>query len=455
MWAWLLAPLAMATDADSIGICGYRALLIGVEAYADPDINDLDTPHEDIAALSQTLADRYGVQTEVLEDPNRRALLDALDGLRTTTRECEAVIVYFAGHGIYDEAADEGYWLPSDADENSRATWISNADVASGVNALEARHVLLVSDSCFAGSLFRTRGIDVARSGDAATQEASRLARDRSRWVLTSGGNEPVVDQYRDGLSVFAYFLRQQLSTVESRFVVVDALFPQIRSLVVANAAQTPRQGPFRGTGHEGGQLVLVNRDASANAGLNTAVFTAPPASEGPAQRDSRPEAPAWWVAGIVLGLGAFGVGGLFWLLRRSTAPPDAPASPTLRGLKRQTYQGLWNRIERLHVDLRRGQVDPEDYAKRVGDVNAFVIERGLHIEPDDAALIDRYLKGLVRLKEAASAAGDDAEADFETTGAFQASVLQDAPELASVDEEVRGLREALRQKVQSLYAEP
>jgi len=209
--------LAHAADPNAVGICGYRALLFGVEAYDDPDLDDLDTPHEDVRALATVLEERYDVEPTVVLDPDRRGILDAIDGLRGEVTDCEAVIVYFAGHGVADDAAGEGYWLPRDADDDSRATWISNADVAAGVNALEARHVLLVADSCFAGSLFATRGLKKAAPKlDDPTRAARRLARDRSRWILTSGGDEPVQDEYRDGLSVFAYFLRQLLLDAES-----------------------------------------------------------------------------------------------------------------------------------------------------------------------------------------------------------------------------------------------
>ncbi|MEO0600634.1 MAG: caspase family protein [Myxococcota bacterium] len=447
----LLAPPAHAQDTNAIGVCGYRALLFGVEAYDDPDLADLDTPHEDVNAIAETLRDRYGVEVEVVLDPDRRGILDAIDALRSRAEECEAVIVYFAGHGIQDDAADEGYWLPKDADDESRATWISNADVAAGVNAMSARHVLLVSDSCFSGSLFNTRGLNrVEPRIDDATLEATRLARDRSRWVVTSGGNEPVADQYREGLSVFAYFLRQQLTRVEHRYVSVDKLFPGVRSLVVTNASQTPQQGPFMGTGHEGGQLVLINREATTETFAEGPVLV-PPVDAGKARGVSGPTAPDWWVPGIVIALSVFGVGGLVWLWSRRRR--TEPASPEFQSFKQQTYQGLWNRVEKLHGDLRRGEIPPEAYVQRVGEVNAFVLERGVHIDPDDADLVDRYLKALIRLKQATDAAGDAAQADLETTGAFHVQTLQQSPELANLDQEVRRLREQLREKVRSQYS--
>lgn len=265
---------------------------------------------------------------------------------------------------------------------------------------------------------------------------------------MTSGGNEPVQDRYRDGLSVFAYFLRQQLARTDARYVSVDVLFPAVRSLVVANATQTPHQGAFAGTGHEGGQLVLVNQQATTETMVAAPVFVPPI----PLDPDPRPEAPSWWTAGIAGSLLVVGVGGLVWLgtRRRRLGPPP---SPEFVAFRRQAYQGLWNRMEKLHTDLRRGSIPPGSVVERVGEVNAFVLQHGVHIDQDDAALVDRYLKALVALKQAAAAAGTEAEADLATTGSFSIDVVNQAPELARLDEEARALREELREKVKSLYA--
>jgi hypothetical protein len=90
---------------------------------------------------------------------------------------------------------------------------------------------------------------------------------------------------------------------------------------------------------------------------------------------------------------------------------------------------------------------------ERVGEVNAFVLERGVHIDPEDAELVEEYLKALVALKQAAGTAGSAAEADLAKTGAFERPTLEQAPELARLEERVRELREQLRDKVQAQYA--
>ena len=84
--------------------------------------------------------------------------------------------------------------------------------------------------------------------------------------VLASGGDEPVADGGRDGLSVFAYFLAA--GTHRSHRPVPRAstrCFPELRARVQQNADQTPQQGVFQRAFHEGGQLVLENQTAPEN----------------------------------------------------------------------------------------------------------------------------------------------------------------------------------------------
>ena len=77
---------------------------------------------------------------------------------------------------------------------NSRIQWISNTTITDALKAMAAKHILVVADSCYSGTL--VRGIDVVRppSGGERDTYLARIAQKRSRTVLTSGGLEPVSD---------------------------------------------------------------------------------------------------------------------------------------------------------------------------------------------------------------------------------------------------------------------
>lgn len=65
--------------------------------------------------------------------------------------------------------------------------------------------MLLIADSCYSGVLAETRGETTAtlerEQRDRYLSEMSRL---KSRFLMSSGGDEPVADDGGEGLSVFA-----------------------------------------------------------------------------------------------------------------------------------------------------------------------------------------------------------------------------------------------------------
>lgn len=284
-WWWVASAFAQ----DEVGTCAYRAVLFAAQSYADPAVPDLATPNRDVELIAEVLRDRFGFRTEVFPDATRQVILDRMERLQGEVAECDAVVVYYAGHGELDDKLGSGFWLPVDARHDSKANWISNDDVASRVRALPARHVLLLADSCFAGSLFR--GIEPAPvpAGTDALARARRISALKSRVVITSGGEEPVADQYlQSGASVFAYFLHQQLAAGGGRFVTPEDWFYAVRDRVLDNAHQQPQLGRLFGAGHEGGALVMVD-PTSAEAGVPTVTEPVAPRAAAPLTVAPRP----------------------------------------------------------------------------------------------------------------------------------------------------------------------
>ena len=136
-------------------------------------------------------------------------------------------MVYYAGHGVLDVEADEGFWMSVDAEEGTRADWISIGAVTSTVRAMSAKHVMVVSDSCYSGRLTRGLSIEV-KTGAERDAELRRLAGKRSRTALVSGGLEPVNDGGGDGHSVFT---RAFLTALRESTEVLDGqqLFTAVR----------------------------------------------------------------------------------------------------------------------------------------------------------------------------------------------------------------------------------
>jgi uncharacterized caspase-like protein len=174
--------------------------------------------------------------------------------------EKDNLLVYYAGHGVVDKETGRGYWLPVDADPDLPTNWVPTTDLTDVIKAIQARHIMVVADSCYSGTLVRNTDatIRTARNED-LTQWVERILAKRSRTVLSSGGVEPVMDGGGGGHSVFA---KAFLDALRANADVIDGqgLFAAIRRPIVLNSDQTPEYSDIRQAGHDGGDFLFVRR---------------------------------------------------------------------------------------------------------------------------------------------------------------------------------------------------
>jgi uncharacterized caspase-like protein len=178
-----------------------------------------------------------------------------LDDYRAKLQEDDNLVIYYAGHGWLDTEADKGFWLPVDAKQDKRTQWVSNDTVRDALRALKAKHVLVIADSCFSGTL--TRGLPTQPKRD--RDYLKRMSSRKARQVLASGGLEPVADSGGSGHSPFANAL---LSVLKANTGVIDgtSLFADLRRPVAVNSEQTPQFADIRQAGHQGGDFLFVRR---------------------------------------------------------------------------------------------------------------------------------------------------------------------------------------------------
>jgi len=244
-------PLPALPVPSGVSFGAYHALLIGNDAYRN--LPKLRSATVDVTAIDQLLRKKYGFKTKVLKNATRDQMLHALEDYRKNLGANDNLLVYYAGHGWLDEAADEGYWMPVDATQDSQVNWIPNATLTSTFKALSAKQVFVVADSCYSGKL--TRGLRVqAPKGNDYLQ---KIARKRGRIVLSSGGLEPVLDGGGGKHSVFAASFLRALR--EANGVLDTAgLFSRVRRDVMLNADQSPELADMRKADHQGGDFLFV-----------------------------------------------------------------------------------------------------------------------------------------------------------------------------------------------------
>lgn len=254
--------VTVVADRPDIDFGNYFALLIGNDDYHD--LPQLRTAVRDATEVASVLESAYGFETRVLTNATRYEILSALNDYREQLTSDDNLLIYYAGHGELDEANARGYWLPIDAEPTSNANWISNVAITDILNAMAAKQVLVVADSCYSGSLTRSSVGTLA----AGMTEAERLhwlesmSQKRARMVLTSGGLSPVLDSGGGEHSVFARAFLEVL-TSNRNLTEGHQIYRDVSARVAfaaANAAfdQVPEYAPIRYAGHESGDFFFV-----------------------------------------------------------------------------------------------------------------------------------------------------------------------------------------------------
>jgi len=256
--------LPVANVPKELKIGNYHALIIGNNKYQN--LPSLETPISDAQAVDEVLRTRYGFKTKVLTNATRADILTAINDYRALLKSDDSFLIYYAGHGDLDKANLRGYWLPVNAQRDNTTEWISDQSITDLIAQMAARHVLIVADSCYSGAMTRNSGIGlITKGGDQAqVQRLVKLAKLPSRTVLTSGGEQPVLDAGGGGHSIFARVFMQVLRDndgVMEGSSLYGALFDQVRqSAAKYKVNQEPRYSQIVDAGHLNGEFLFIPR---------------------------------------------------------------------------------------------------------------------------------------------------------------------------------------------------
>ena len=234
----------------------YFALIIGNNKYKY--LPKLKTAVADATDVGKVLKDLYGFKTKLLLDATRSEILDGINEMREQLGPDDSLLIYYAGHGEYKEEADKAYWLPVDAQPAKTTNWIIADDITSNIKFITAKHILLVSDSCYSGALSRAATTELKDKNDREAYMKKMLAR-TSRTLMASGGNEPVSDSGGGNHSVFAAAFIKALSEADKLKFTAEELFQGwVKGSVAGKSDQVPGYGSIRNSGDEGGDFVFI-----------------------------------------------------------------------------------------------------------------------------------------------------------------------------------------------------
>ncbi|MFK7921882.1 MAG: caspase family protein [Bacteroidia bacterium] len=247
-------------DYNTTGIPPLKNCVKDAEDLLELLLEDYEFDPENVRFLCSGKAERF--PHLVTGQATRRNIIDQM---RVIAKQCQNenerlganedqsasnLLLYYSGHGWYDDFLEQGYWIPVDATLDDFSMYVSNSTIRDFLNGIDTHHTLLLADSCFSGSLFAT--------GEGKSIANSRLEQDASRWGITAGRNEVVSDGTAGENSPFAANLLEELRKNES--IGVQELSVKVLEKVAADDKQTPRGEPLRVRGHKGGQFVFRKR---------------------------------------------------------------------------------------------------------------------------------------------------------------------------------------------------
>lgn len=232
-------------------------LIIGADKYENwPQLGNAVS---DAKSVKKILQEKYGFKEEytttlVDGQVTRKDIYDAFSKLINQVKPNDNLLIYYSGHGAFDEALAEGYWVPVDARKGEFGDYFSNQELIKRIGAIKSKHTFLVVDACYSGSLFT----------ESSRGYIDKVGSIKSRWGLASGRLEEVADGSTGEMSPFCkYFIDYLAANTAERFPVSD-LVQYVKRKVADDSGQTPQGNPLRNVGDEGGEFIFKLEGASS-----------------------------------------------------------------------------------------------------------------------------------------------------------------------------------------------
>ena len=247
----------------------YHALVIGVSNYDHwPKLPHADDDAREVADKLKKLG--YGV--DLILDPAHKELRDALNRLVyfTGKEENRAILIFYAGHGETELLADGtkmGYIIPRDCPILKKdpmgfaAHAISMQEIEAVSLKIKSKHVIMLFDSCFSGSLF-----SLTRSPPANISDKSRLP---VRQFITAGTEDEQVPDKSMFKRSFLIGIEGDADLTGDGYITGSELGIYLSEKVVnyTKGNQHPQYGKIRNPELDRGDFIFVPLEKSQVAG--------------------------------------------------------------------------------------------------------------------------------------------------------------------------------------------
>ncbi|MEW6267496.1 MAG: SUMF1/EgtB/PvdO family nonheme iron enzyme [Thermodesulfobacteriota bacterium] len=252
---------AITRQGQNLALYGdYYALVIGASKYQHwPMLQFAAQDAQDVSARLKSL----GFNVKTVLDPNSDQLKAALDDIaygEGQTRN-RGLLIFFSGHGDTEGLADStemGYIVPVDCPLRSRdprgfaRLAVSMNDIEALARKINSKHVLMVFDSCFSGSVF-------SMLKEPPPEISEKSARPVRQFITAGGAKETVPDRSVFKVS-FLQGLEGEADLNKDGYVTGSELGMYLQSAVVnySRGGQHPQYGKIRNPELDKGDFIFV-----------------------------------------------------------------------------------------------------------------------------------------------------------------------------------------------------
>ncbi len=241
-------------------------LTIGINRYRH--YNHLQNAVKDAKTLAGLLVERYvfhEFKALFNREATRENIIRTFESYEGKIGKNDTLLVFFSGHGYYRKKSKTGYLIPYDAEADTTSGFIENSSLINLLRSIEARHILLIFDSCFSGSILISKD-----AGMKAVAEA--VEGFPSRYAMAAANIELASDGVAGSNSPFTEVLLEKLQKNSHHKLPVSHLFVDTRMRFMDKGEkQTPIGGSINAHFDldEGGEFIFYLRNPTYIAALN------------------------------------------------------------------------------------------------------------------------------------------------------------------------------------------
>lgn len=220
--------------------------LIGINIY--DNYSQLESSIKDCNDFRDLLLEKFDFDSSNVyelydKEATNKKIQDAFRGYIKKLTKDDNLIIYYSGHGEYDEITSTGYWISSES--NDYTNYINNQTIVNYIDSLKCKHVFLISDCCFSNSLLFT----------GTFKKLDEYFEKQSRWALTSAFSE-AKDSDNISNTLFCEKILEFLEFANKDFSISE-LSNFVKDEFAINEFQSPQSSPLKISSHKGGEFIF------------------------------------------------------------------------------------------------------------------------------------------------------------------------------------------------------